>query len=115
MLLIIKMTQKHIRALIYIKYKASQHLLGQTNHIFSLWVLSYFVVTFLARAEDPSQENLVVYPSKKFYPVPGSEIVVKRRSVKRNAKNARGLGRDCHRPLCQVARVLFLIRPHYTI
>ena len=28
------------------------------------------------------------------YPAPGSEIVVKRRSVKRNAKNARGLGRD---------------------
>ena len=27
-------------------------------------------------------------------PVPGSEIVVKSRSVKRNAKNARGLGRD---------------------
>ena len=26
----------------------------------------YFVVTFLARAEDPSQENLVVYPSNKF-------------------------------------------------
>ena len=27
-------------------------------------------------------------------PVPGSEIVVKSRSVKRNAKNARRLGRD---------------------
>ena len=52
LLLIIKLTQKHNRALI--KYKASQHLVGQTSHIFSLWVLSYFVVTFLARAEDPS-------------------------------------------------------------
>ena len=49
---LIKMTQKHIRALI--KYKTSQHLVGQTSHIFSLWVLSYFVVTFLARTQDPS-------------------------------------------------------------
>ena len=30
----------------------------------------------------------------KTEPVPSSEIVVKSRSVKRNAKNARGLGRD---------------------
>lgn len=34
---LIKMTQKHIRALI--KYKTSQHLVGQTSHILSLRVL----------------------------------------------------------------------------
>ena len=43
-------------------------------------------------------------------PVPGSEMVVESRSVIRNAKNARGLGRDRtrrHRPLSRVVRVLF--------
>ena len=49
---------------------------------------------------------------KKHWPVPGSEIVAKSRSVKRDEKNARGLGRNshfsrCHCPLSQVARVLF--------
>ena len=60
-------------------------------------------------------------------PVPGSEIVVKSSSVKRNAKNARGLGKD-RAPPCPFfpppphpfpsrARLIFallvLIRPHY--
>ena len=31
--------------------------------------------------------------AQKYIACPGSEIVVKSRSVKRNAKNARGLGR----------------------
>ena len=54
-------------------------------------------------------------------PVPGYEIVVKSRSVKRNAKNARGLGRDRAPPppFPSRARLIFallvLIRPHYTI
>jgi len=53
-------------------------------------------------------------------PVPGSKIVVKSRPVKRNAKNARGLGRNRAPPPTFPSRrslifaLLVLIRPHYT-
>ena len=65
----------------------------------------------------------------KTQPVPGSETLVKRRSVKRNAKNALGLGRDRAAslpffppptsPFPSRSRLIFallvLIRPRYTI
>ena len=54
-------------------------------------------------------------------PVPDSKIVVKSRSVQRNAKNARGLGRDraATATFPSSARLIFallvLTRPQYTI
>ena len=49
------------------------------------------------------------------WPVPGSKIVVKSGSVKRNAKNSRGLGRDSPSRTRLIFALRVLIRPHYTI
>ena len=69
-------------------------MLSLTEHAWSIKDLPDGQKGFFSVLRDQREKSRAGKTGPFCQPAPGSEMVVESRSVKRNAKNARGLGRD---------------------